>query len=194
MKWKLMIGCLLVTFTLMAQEESETKTLTQQYRALSSEMEVIDGYRMVKLYTMDRFWGTVMDSIRVERDLKLAAESKSQEQQTRIKELETQLKGEKSEVSELEDKIDNLNVAGLRFSKGAFVAGSFIVIIALAVLLVLAVLSTRMSYRAVKDIKRLYENTNMEFDRYKHNAVEKEIKLSRELQDYRNRYSQVPSN
>jgi DNA repair exonuclease SbcCD ATPase subunit len=187
------LGLLLVSMVAKAQDGTETRTLTEQYKSLNSQMEVIDGYRTVRLYVMDKFWGTVMDSIRTEHKVRLAAEQEVTELKEKITGLKSKHKDKEAQTADLSEAVDNLNVAGIAFSKGGFIAITFVVIAALAVLLVFALLSTRMSYRAVKDMKRLYENTNNEFDRYKHNAVEKEIKLSRELQDYKNRYSEVDS-
>jgi DNA repair exonuclease SbcCD ATPase subunit len=184
---------LLLSTTVRSQDEVETKTLTEQYKSLNSQMEVIDGYRTVRLFVMDKFWSTVMDSVSAERSERAEAEKEVQKLTQQILTLENKLDAQKEKAADLSDAVDNINIAGLSFSKGGFATAAFVIIVSLAALLVFALLSTRMSYQAVKDIKRLYENTNNEFDRYKHNAVEKEIKLSRELQDYRNRFSEVNS-
>ena len=41
--------------------------LTQQYKNLKGDMEVINGVRMVKMYTMDRFWTVVEDSLKAQK-------------------------------------------------------------------------------------------------------------------------------
>src|SRR5690242_20031534 len=43
--------------------------LTQQYKNLKEDLEVINGFRMVKLYNMDRFWNVVEDSLRAKKSI-----------------------------------------------------------------------------------------------------------------------------
>ena len=44
-------------------------SLTQQYKNLKEDLDVINGFRMVKLYTMDRFWNVVEDSLRAKKSM-----------------------------------------------------------------------------------------------------------------------------
>jgi hypothetical protein len=47
--------------------------------------------------------------------------------------------------------------------------------------------------KAVKETRSMYQELCHEFDRYRHDAVERQIKLSRELQNYRNLQEQLKS-
>jgi hypothetical protein len=40
------------------------QTLRQQYADLKSDLDVINGFRMVKLYEMDQLWRVVEDSLK----------------------------------------------------------------------------------------------------------------------------------
>jgi hypothetical protein len=42
---------------------SGPNTLSQQYKTLKTDLEIINGYRMIKMFTMDRFWTVVEDSL-----------------------------------------------------------------------------------------------------------------------------------
>jgi hypothetical protein len=49
----------------------------------------------------------------------------------------------------------------------------------------------RTAYRFYHEEKGLHELVFKEFEEYKHTTLEKQIKLSRELQDYRNRMAET---
>jgi hypothetical protein len=50
---------------------------------------------------------------------------------------------------------------------------------------------SRVSMYTTRELRKLNESVNKEFDTYKRNSVEKEIKLSRELQNHRNKLAEM---
>src|SRR5688572_24939744 len=69
----------------------QNATLQQQYKNLKSDLEIIDGYRMIKMYTMDRFWTIVEDSLRAQKLKNSASIAVISKQQAEIKSLNASL-------------------------------------------------------------------------------------------------------
>lgn len=196
MKFILSIVCLLTFFPVFGNIENTEppqgkQTLQEQYVGLKSEQEVIDGYRMVKLYVMDQFWKTVQDSLQAQRTSVRASALLSASQAKEIESLKASLAKIEKSKEELIVGVDNIVVMGKAYSKAGFITVASFVILGLIVLSVLLFVASRASLITTRELRKLNETMYNEFEVYKHQAVEKQIKLSRELQDYRNRMADL---
>ncbi|HEU5290522.1 MAG TPA: hypothetical protein VFU05_07780 [Cyclobacteriaceae bacterium] len=168
-----------------------TPTLTQQYKNLKSDLELINGFRMIKMYTMDRLWTVVEDSLRAKKAIYQESVAVIAKQKAEIAGLNSAVAKIEKEKLELESQVDNILVFGKSFSKASVISVSLIVIIALLALAGFLFVAGRVSYFTTRELRKLNENLYQEFDNYKRNAVEKEIKISRELQNYRNKFMEA---
>lgn len=196
MKFVLSIICLLTFFPVFGNTENTEpsqgkQTLQEQYVGLKSEQEVIDGYRMVKLYVMDQFWKTVQDSLQAQRASVRTSALLSASQAKEIESLKASLAKIEKSKEELIVGVDNIVVMGKAYPKAGFITVISFVILGLVVLSVLLFVASRASLITTRELRKLNETMYNEFEVYKHQAVEKQIKLSRELQDYRNRMADL---
>lgn len=189
---------LLVTFITPAICRNEANpanpspgTLQQQYQYLKSDLEIIEGYRMIKMYTMDRFWNVVMDSVYAKKAKINESAVMIARQQKEISDLHVSLKKTEKEKEDLAAGVDNLLVLGKQYPKQGFITVVSFVVLGLVVLAGILFSVSRISYRTTAELRKLNESLYQEFDAYKHHAVEKQIKLSRELQDYRNKFTEL---
>lgn len=170
---------------------SGPSTLQQQYKSLKTDLEIIDGYRMIKMYTMDRFWTVVEDSlsgqkVKIKESAALIAKHKKEADALRVS-----LNKIEQEKQGLKAGVENILVFGKTYPKAGVISVAGIIIVGLLVLCGLLFSIGRVSRYTTKELRKLNENLYQEFDTYKHRAVEKEIKLSRELQNYRNRLEEL---
>jgi len=168
----------------------QNPTLQQQYKNLKSDLEIVDGFRMIKMYTMDRFWTIVEDSLRTQKLKHTESVAVISKQQAEIKSLHASLLKIENEKQSLTAGVDNMIVFGKTFPKTAVISVSTIIIVGLLVLSGLLFSISRVSFYTSRELRKLNESLYQEFDNYKRNAVEKDIKLSRELQNYRNRIAE----
>lgn len=161
--------------------------LAQQYQILQSGAEVVEGYRMLKAYEVDRFWRVIADSLKEGRAV--LAESKQQNKlfQEKIKELTGEIHNKEKVNAELLFAGKHITVFGKDLKKSAFITLVFITTGILLTCIVALLVMGKVNYNACREARKLYEDLYAEFDQYRHGAVERQIKLSRELQDYRNR-------
>jgi protein-S-isoprenylcysteine O-methyltransferase Ste14 len=107
--------------------------------------------------------------------------------------LKASLDQSNKEKAALSEAVDGIRIFGTMYSKAWFVSVTGIVGAGLVVLSVMLFLMYRVAFGTSQESRKLNEALYKEFDDYKHQAVEKHIKLSRELQDYRNRLADLKS-
>lgn len=166
-------------------------TLQDQYNNLKGDLEVIEGFRMIKMYTMDKFWVSVMDSVRAQKARLQETKVTIASQQEEIKALQSTVNKVNVEKESLAAQVEGILVFGKTYSKGGFVTVATAVTIGLLVLAGVLFSFGRVSYNTAREQRKLNESIYQEFEAYKHLAVEKQIKLARELQDYRNQVASL---
>lgn len=166
-------------------------TLQQQYKNLKTDLEIVDGFRIIKMYTMDRFWIIVEDSLRMQKSKLRESATLIAKQKQDIHGLNTSLRRVENEKHSLTAGVDSLIVFGKPYSKAGFMIAVSFVMLGLAVLAGILFSISRVSLYTTHELRKLNESMYQEFDIYKRNAVEKEIKLARELQNYRNKLAEL---
>jgi short subunit fatty acids transporter len=81
----------------------------------------------------------------------------------------------------------HISVIGIPFGKGAFLILTAIIVGGLVVMLVIIMGRMKIAHGAMKEKELIAHTLTQEFDEYKKKALEKQSKLSRELQNERNR-------
>jgi hypothetical protein len=135
----------------------------------------------------------VMDTIRQKDALIAQVNSSIPEFENEIHSLRNTLQQKESAVADMEFAGTHITVFGWDLSKASFIN---LVVITLLIVLTLAAIAFwafRVSYQTALESRKLYDDVCREFDSYKHKVVEKEVKLLRELQDYRNRMMELKS-
>lgn len=188
--------CLFAFSTAFALQGAETpgpKTLNDQYRALSVDCEVINGVRMMKLFKMDLFWKSVKDSVNGKKVTIANLNVVTVQQSSEINQLKGLLAKSEAEKAELALKVDNINVFGSYYSKQGFITFASVVVVGLLLVSVVFALLYKFSFGSTNELKKNNEILYHEYEDYKHKAVEKEVKILRELQNYRNRMTDLRS-
>jgi DNA repair exonuclease SbcCD ATPase subunit len=173
--------------------QATPKTLNEQYKDLSADCEIIGSVRMMKLYKMDQLWKSVKDSLTKKQvDISQLYASAAQKD-IEIASLKTSLNKSSAEKEALQQGVDNLVVFGTQYSKVGFITVMLIVMVGLLTLAIVLFMMYRVAFGNAHEFRKTNEEMNKEYEDYKHHAVEKQIKLSRELQDYRNRMAELKS-
>lgn len=167
------------------------QSLRQQYAHMKSDLDVINGFRMVKLYEMDQLWRVVEDSLKVKRAAINRGELLVKTQAAEIDSLKQQVARAENAKQELVSNVANINAYGMTFSKEGFVTFVTTVIVGLLVLAAALFVISRMAFKSSRESKKVSDDLYKEFEDYKHVAVEKNIKLSRELQSLKNRMAEL---
>jgi hypothetical protein len=187
-----LVAFVTVSFAQKPQAElTGPRTLRQQYAQLKSDLEVINGFRMVKLYEMDQFWRVIEDSLKSKQIAINEAAIQAKNQTAEMEILKQQIAKTEDENQKLVSGVANIQAFGMSFSKAGFVTFVTGVIIGLLILIAVLFVIGRMAFKSSRESKKVSDDLYKEFEDYKHLAVEKNIKLSRELQSLKNRMAEL---
>jgi hypothetical protein len=167
-------------------ERPNGNALQEQYRALLGETEVFDGYRMLKAVDVERFWRSVSDSLAKAKVSAQALKREVSEQHDSLRYLYSQLNRQSMLNQQLSKAGKSITVAGMSIKKSVYITVSLAVAGGLLLLIVTLLVTGKALVKDCLDKRKLYEDLYNDFERYKHQAIEKQIRLSRELQDFRN--------
>ncbi len=175
----------------MVALESKPHSLQERYYLMKTNSETYQDYKVIKEYILDGVWKITNDSLN-KRDKQLAdARAKNDTLQNKLSEAKAEVKSKTDSMADIVFAGSHINVLGKDFSKGAFLIISFIVFVLLALTITLLLLRQREMQKFVSESKLIMANLNNEYEEYKHKAVEKQIKLARDLQTERNKLSDL---
>lgn len=191
MRRLVVISLWLVSFSLHAQKAAVALegdyALSERYRLMKENSQTFQDYKVVKEYILDGVWKITLDSVNaVERGLS-EAESRINTLEDQLKVVEAQLRQKQESMAEMEFDSSHITVAGLPFSKGFFLTLIGLVLVGLLFLLGSTFGAVRLLQRSLKEKDLSLFGVSAEFDEFRKKALEKEVKLSRELQSERNK-------
>lgn len=178
------------------QKEVEDKDLTleERFQEMKSNAQTFKDYKVIKQEVLDNVWAITRDSLKAKK--KELAESHQQISNLK-EEVDSTRNAMQVQQASIQDVIydsSHIAVLGIPFSKGVFIILVAIIIGALA--LVVTVLFGRMKIAdsLVKERALIADSITHEFEEYKKKAMEKQTKLSRELQNERNKWMEARKN
>jgi hypothetical protein len=165
--------------------------LQERYEVMKEKAESYSDYKVIKISIMDGVWKIYMDSLAL-RKQQLAAANQS------IKKLQGEITGAADQVKKAEETMaaseyerTHLSAFGIPVAKGFFVSFVSIIIGALVVTLLVALGSVRVLRRANKEKEVTVNAVSSEFEAFRKKALDKEVKISRELQSERNKLQAI---
>lgn len=177
-----------------ARQNSPTNiTLEDQFQTLRSQAEVIESFRMLKAYQVENFWKSVQDTLRQKDEALLVVQKQIDQHAAERKALQAQIDTKESTLADMEFAGSHIAIWNWHINKGTFtksVGIGFLVLLAVAGV---AFFFCKVSYQDASESRALYNDVRDEYETYKQRMVEKEVKLLRELQDYRNRMVELKS-
>jgi len=199
MKFTLATFILLSSLGAMAQTqasaalEKDTKTLTERYAIMKEKSETFNEYKVIKEYILDGMWKLTTDSIKkVHSDLE-EARAEALQLQMRLDAAMAAVQKKEESMAEVEHAATHISVLGMDFSKTFFVGLVGFVLLGMILLIGLVTGRLKMIYQSLKEKMEMENMISKEFENYKRKALDKQMKLSRELQNERNKMAEMRS-
>ncbi len=170
---------------------NDQQTLRERYLVMKSKSQNYQEYKVIKENILDGMWKIVLDTM----SAKQAAIRKSRAEINNLqaelnKNLET-LKSKEDSMKEIVYASTHIRVLGIDFDKGFF-AGLFGAILVIAGLVLAGVLySMKVLRKNLSEKEELASAISNEYEDYKRKAMDKQTKLSRELQNERNKLQEL---
>jgi hypothetical protein len=180
----LLICCGFLFQTLDAQvvKPDATLTLAERYALLKSKSPSYDAYKAVKESELDAFWKTARDSIQADKMVREQSIVTQARLNAQMDSLQLAMQQKEESIREIRYDSTHISILGISFAKPLFK------IIALALLGILSIglvsVFGRMKFLNILLQSKTEEFAGLakEFTEYKQKAMEKQIKLARDLQ------------
>ncbi|HNP08625.1 MAG TPA: hypothetical protein PKN99_13410 [Cyclobacteriaceae bacterium] len=199
MKFTLATFILLSSLGAMAQTqasaalEKDTKTLTERYAIMKEKSETFNEYKVIKEYILDGMWKLTTDSIKkVHSDLE-EARAEALQLQMRLDAAMAAVQQKEESMAEVEHAATHISVLGMDFGKGFFIGMVGFVFLGMILLVGIVTGRLKMIYQSLKEKMEMENLITKEFENYKRKALDKQMKLSRELQNERNKMAEMRS-
>lgn len=187
MKFLIFTFCL-ISFVAKAQN---TEPLTQSFNTIKDKAQTFKDYKVIKQTTLDAFWKTVEDSLAKQRLAIKQQQAEINSFNARMDQQKVEIAKREAAAAEMEFDSEHITVAGIAMHKAAFISVFFISLAILVSLMVLSFIRSQLLSRSLKEKVEAMLILTSEFEEYKHRALEKQMKISRELQDERNRKAEL---
>lgn len=173
--------------------EPNGSTLQERFTIMRDKSESYSEYKVIRTYVLDGMWKIAMDSMRAQKEALKEAHGTISRLENEIASANVTMKSKDSAVAEMEHDSSHISVLGIDFLKSVFISTVGIIILGLIVLLGLLVARVKWVQSSMREKIENADALSHEFEEYKRNALDKQMKLSRELQDERNKLHDLRS-
>ena len=168
-----------------AQEQEESQqpmNLVDRFSELKSNSETYNEYKVIKSSELNSFWEITYDSLTSQRAVLAKTETLLANERVKTKGLEVELGKTKAELETSIYNEDHMSLFGIDMKKGTYAVVLWLIVAAL--LVVLGLLFTRLKYSISLErrTRKEFEGMREELRTSKGAALDREMKLKRELQ------------
>lgn len=167
--------------------------LNGHFKYLKDRSESYNDYKVIKGTRLNDFWVVVQDSVNALKSEISSSAAHIAEQDNTIAGLESTISEQSTKVAEADHAMTHITFLGIDFTKGTYITINVIVISALIVMLTLGFLQYKHSSTTAKSKIKEYDELQNQYEEFKKNALEKQIKLNRDLQTERNALEELKS-
>lgn len=193
----LLLSCLFGWGSIWAQEGDQELSLDAG--SIDSQFEYVirrsgnynaEGrrYEVVRAIWLDKLRANVKDTLNAASTREGELSGTISSQQTTIENLNTQLEETSTKLTTVTDEKDSMSLFGATVSKATYNIVLWTVIIALLLLLLLFIFRFRRSNILTQEAKAKLSDLETEYEDHRRRALEREQRISRQLQDEINKY------
>jgi len=186
----LIVVCCSLAYAQPAQKVVEDKNpnLNQRFLEMKSGSQTFKDYKVIKETTLDKLWSITKDSIKKNEQQLAEAKTAVTFLQQEIESARNSMHVQQASIQEVVYDSTHITVLGIPFSKVLFILLVTVIIGGLAFVLSLSFGRVKILNSLVKEKALIAESIANEFEEFKKKTMEKQIKLSRELQNERNKW------
>lgn len=197
MKFSVLVStCLLLGSIAFAQPatdalKNDNQTLRERYLVMKTKSQNYQDYKVIKENLLDAWWKIVLDSVQAKQIAIRNAQANVSKLQAELKQNTETLQAKEASMQDIIYASTHINVLGIDFSKGFFAALVGIIILGLGLTIAVIMYTLKANRNIMKEKTDLAEQISKEYEEYKRKAMDKQTKLSRELQNERNRLQEL---
>ena len=166
-------------------------TVRERYGIIREKSQTFKEYKVIKETILDSFWKIITDSMAAQKARLQTANGTIATLQKDLSSSQAALKEKEQSTQDIVFASTHISIAGIDFTKSGFASFVGIVILALIVCAGLLVAKLKLMYGSVRERNDTVNSITREYEDYKHKAMDKQTKLSRELQNERNKLQEL---
>lgn len=180
-----------ISFAQETEDGKEPNTLQERFLYMKEKSNTYAEYKVIKGTVLDGVWKITMDSIKEQRVLIHQANNSIAELKKQLGTTQATSEGKDSTMAAMEHERTHITVLGIDAHKTAFI--SVVGFIFLGLLVLAALMFARLKYvtHSTREKTDAASQLSQEYEEYKRNALDKQQRLSRELQDERNKLQEL---
>ncbi|WP_054718024.1 hypothetical protein [Marinifilum fragile] len=187
--------CLLFLFslTLSAQETESTQqeakpsldngTISSQFQYMTKKSSNWQGHEVIKVEMLSKYQSNVQDSLNQLKSFLKKSETKVDNQGREIDNLNTEIQNLKKELDETIRMKDSMKFLGMELSKSTYNTLMWVLILGSLAVAGVCFMMFKRSNVVTVETKQTLDEVREEFDTHRKNALVREQKLARRLQD-----------
>ncbi len=189
--------CLLAIQPLRAQNATpetgdwQKATLEERYHMMKSKSQTFQDYKVIKENVLDGVWKITRDSIRTNKARLTEAKGTISSMEAEMKDIRLVLEQEEASMEEMVYASTHISVAGVSLAKRMFVGMVVVTLLGLLLMLGALIGKLKLMNSSLKEKIDLINSTSFEFEDYKRKSLDRQTKLSRELQNERNKLIEI---
>jgi len=170
--------------------EDKSLTLEARYKEMKAASQTFKDYKVIKETVLDKVWKITADSIK-EKEKQLAeAKKEIDDLNEQLNTTRKSMEARESSIQEVVYDSTHISVLGIPFTKGFFILLTAAIVGGLGFLLSLTFARVKIANSLVKEKTLIADSITHEFEDFKKKSMEKQTKLSRELQNERNKWQE----
>ncbi len=185
--------CLSASLPLFSQpaqqdiDASRTLTVKDRYLLMKSKSQSFKDYKVIKETVLDGVWKITQDSLHAKQGSITQAKESLKKLNILLQQAETSIKAKEESLAEVVHAGTHITLLGMDVLKSVFITITFSIMAGLIFFAGILIGRLKMIHINLSEKAGSLDSTQREFEEYKRKAMEKQTKLSRELQDERNK-------
>ena len=172
-------------------EEQGSYTLRERFTIMKTKSQNYREYKVIKESVLDGVWKIIRDSIAAKDAAIRKAKQDIAALNGQLGGVQNNLKQKEASMTEILYDSTHITVLGISLEKGTFVTIIAVILGALAFVMATVIGRMKMMTKTLQEKKLAVNMVTNEYEDYKRKAMDKQTKLSRELQDERNKLAAI---
>jgi len=194
----ILLICVLAVVGVSAQTasdalERDNQTLRERYLVMKNKSQNYQEYKVIKENILDGMWRIIQDSLNQKQASIRQAHAEINNLNKELDQNKAALKGKEESMQDVMYDSTHISVLGIDFDKGFFAGLIGVILIVLGLVIAVIYYTLKMMRKNLAEKIELMNSISSEYEDYKRRAMDKQTKLSRELQNERNKLQELGS-
>lgn len=171
--------------------EEKNHSLNERYYLMKSNSQTYQDYKVIKEFVLDGVWKIVQDTCKAQNVLLAQSHEKISQLEASLVAVEMTLKKERDDVAEITHDSTHIALLGIDVKKGSFL--TFLTFVFAGFIVAISFIAGKMRLMSsnMKEKIVIADIISHEYEEFKRRALDKQTKLSRELQNERNKLEEL---